>query len=175
MNYSDFETKVLKRHGDKHFKVTNSWGVYDAYKHIRKNGWYNIGRPLKEKEFYDIIGKINSEIATLLSFGATIKLPAKMGKFELRKHKREVRIEDGKVKITYPIDWHKTLKLWYDDEEARKNKTLIRSEEKEVFRIKYDAYRADFQNRCFYEFSLNRNIKKALKENIKKGMVDTLW
>jgi hypothetical protein len=43
----------------RYYKVNNSLGVYDAYKWIRKNKWFNIGRPLKEHEFYSIIRKVN--------------------------------------------------------------------------------------------------------------------
>ena len=32
---------------------------------------------------------------------------------------------DGKLKTNLPIDWNKTLELWYEDEESYKNKTLI--------------------------------------------------
>ena len=42
MELQEFKNSI---HGaPKVMKVTNSWGVYDAYKHMRKNGWYNIGR-----------------------------------------------------------------------------------------------------------------------------------
>lgn len=41
--------------GKKKFKVTGSWGIYDAYKSIRRHKWYDIGRPLTEKEFYAIV------------------------------------------------------------------------------------------------------------------------
>jgi hypothetical protein len=45
------------------FAVTNSWGIRDAYKLIRKNHWFNIGRPLKESEFYHIIREVNNLLA----------------------------------------------------------------------------------------------------------------
>ena len=47
----------------RNYKITNSIGVYDLYKLIRKNHWYDIGRPLKEHEFYAIIRKVNSLLA----------------------------------------------------------------------------------------------------------------
>ena len=71
--------------GNRNIIVTNSWGVYDAYKLIRKNGWYNIGRPLKEKEFYAIVRGVNKLLAENIINGETVKFPEKMGLLELRK------------------------------------------------------------------------------------------
>ena len=98
-----------------------------------------------------------------------------MGKLELRKHERGASFVDGKLRITYPIDWDSTLRLWYEDKQAHENKTLLRDEDKYTYRIKYNKYDAVYNNKIFYEFALNRFIKIALKENIKNGKIDTLW
>lgn len=59
-------------------------------------------------------------LADEISKGNTVYFPCKMGKLELKKEYRGVTIDkDGNMKITYPIDWHSTLKLWFEDEEAR--------------------------------------------------------
>jgi hypothetical protein len=44
----DFRRKILKLNEPRKHKVRNSLGVYDAYKYIRKNKWFNIGIPLTE-------------------------------------------------------------------------------------------------------------------------------
>ena len=156
-------------------KVRNSYGVYDAYKHIRKKGWYNIGRPMKEGEFYAIVRSVNNLLAKEIAEGNPITFPSNMGKLEMRKMHRGVSLVNGKLKITYPVDWEETLRLWYEDEEARENKTLLRDETPYLYHIKYCKYSATYQNKCFYEFTMNRKIKIALKDNIKKGAIDTLW
>ena len=86
-----------------------------------------------------------------------------------------VKIVDGKLKIGYPINWDKTIKLWYKDEEARKNKTLLRYEPKYIYHIKYNKYHAMYENQVFYEFDVNRFIKRALVKSINNGKTDTLW
>ena len=159
----------------KKMKVTNSWGIYDIYKHIRKRGWYNIGRPLKEKEFYAIVRQVNQRLAHEIALGHGVRLPEKMGAFELRKSERGVSIVDGKLKNTYPVDWAETLKLWCQDEEAKREKILLRRQEPYVYRVKYVKDNATYENKIFYQFVLNRFIKLALKDNIKDGKVDTLW
>lgn len=175
MDYTEFTSQIVKRNCPKIAKVRNSWGVYDAYKLIRKNGWYNIDRPLKEKEFYSIIRGINRLLAIEIANGNEVKFPHGMGKLELRKIKKGVFLFDDKLVNTYPINWKDTLRLWYEDKEARENKTLLRMEEEYVYHVKYTKYDATYKNQCFYEFTLNRFIKMALKENIKKGKIDALW
>lgn len=175
MDYKEFRSKLMKADTPKKSKVRNSWGVYDAYKQIRKNDWYDIGRPLKEHEFYSIVRGINDLLAKEIVKGNTIKFPHNMGELELRKYKPEVKIVDGKLKIGYPINWDKTIKLWYKDEEARKNKTLLRYEPKYIYHIKYNKYHAMYKNQVFYEFDVNRFIKRALVKSINNGKTDTLW
>ena len=175
MDYKEFENKMLKKGNSHKDKVNNSWGVYDAYKHIRKNKWYDIGRPLKEGEFYAIIRNVNNYLASEIAKGNTITLPSRMGKLELRKQERGVSIVDGKLRITYPINWHDTLRLWYEDPEEMKKKTLVRRNTSQVYRVKYNKWTANYENQSYYEFTLNRFIKLALKDNINKGLVDTLW
>jgi hypothetical protein len=174
--FREFKNRITNNKGSlKHYKITGSWGIYDAYKHIRKNHWYNIGRPLKEGEFYAIIRGINDLLAENIANGKTVKFPKKMGVLELRKHKAGAFFVDGKLKINYPPDWSETLKLWYEDEEARRNKTILRLENPWVYSVKYLRFPATYENKMFYQFQLNTFIRRALKDNIKQGKIDTLW
>lgn len=175
MDYNEFANKIRKTRGPKKMKVTSSWGVYDAYKYIRKQGWYDIGRPLKEHEFYSIIRSINNLLAEEIVKGNTVEFPHRMGKLELRKHKVGVSIEEGKLKNTYPIDWDKTVRLWYEDEEEMRKKTLVRINNNVSYYVKYSKKRATYENKNFYQFVLNRFVKRALSKNINKGKIDTLW
>ena len=96
-----------------------------------------------------------------------------MGTVELRKFEASVKVDDeGKVHTNLPIDWEKTLELWYEDEEAYKNKTLVKMEEQEIFKIYYNKSIANYNNRAFYEFIFNKDLKTRLKQRIKRGVVD---
>ena len=173
--FREFKTEIANERGPKKMKVTNSYGVYDVYKDIRKNKWYDIGRPLKEAEFYAIIRGVNNLLAEEIANGNEVVFPSRMGKLELRKQETGASIVGGKLKVTYPINWLETIRLWLEDEEARKNKVRLRDESKYVFKVKYVKFDATYENKSFYQFTLNRDIKRALKENIKQGKVDTLW
>lgn len=167
-----FKSSIQKLNEKRVHKITNSLGVYDAYKWVRKNKWLNIGRPLTEHEFYSIIRKVNDYLADSLVRGNDIKLPHRMGRLELRKYDVRISFDGEKVKTNLPIDWDRTLKLWYEDEEAYKNRTLVKMEEKEIFKVYYNKHLADYNNQVFYEFNVNRELKRRLKQRIKEGKID---
>ena len=172
-SYKDFKSAIQGLQNTRTHKVTNSLGSYDAYKYIRKNKWFNIGRPLTEHEFYQIIRRINNYLAEDLINGNDVIFPNRMGKLELRKRNSLPVIDkNGNLKVTYAIDWDSTLKLWYEDEEAFNNKTLVRLPERNIFRIKYNKNTANYNNKSFMEFQVNRNIKVRLKQKIKNNEID---
>lgn len=173
MDYTEFKVSIQNK--PRSFRVTGSWGVYDAYKAIRRQKWFNIGGPVSEKNFYAIIRGINRILAEGLVNGTSIVFPQMMGRLELRKYEVGVKLDGDKLKNTYPIDWGNTYKLWYSDPEAYKNKILLRIENPQLYRIKYCTSDAKFPNKMFYKFTLCNKIKKDLSNNLKQKKVDTLW
>ena len=167
-----FRRKVLKVDHSRNHKVKNSIGVYDIYKHIRKNKWYDIGQPITEHQFYTIIRQVNNVLADNLLKGNDIVFPNKMGRLEVRKFEPIIRFDNNKLTVRLPIDWDRTLKLWSEDEEAYKERTLVKMEEKEIFKVCYNKTRADFPNKGFYQLQINRDLKIALKKKIKLGNFD---
>ena len=173
IEYKIFKSSIQHLQDSRTHKITNSLGNYDAYKYIRKNKWFNIGRPLTEHEFYQIIRRINNYLAEELVNGNDIIFPNRMGKLELRKRNSLPIIDkNGNLKVTYAIDWDSTLKLWYEDEEAFNNKTLVNLPEKNIFRVKYNKDTANYENKSFMEFQVNRDIKTRLKQKIKNNEID---
>lgn len=170
---NEFRKKVLKVNKPRLHKVRNSNGIYDAYKWIRKNKWLNIGRPLTEHEFYTIIRQVNNELAYSLIRGDDINLPNRMGRLELRKYDVKIKVDsNNKVITNLPIDWDRTLKLWSEDEEAYKERILIKMEEKEIFKVFYNKKSANYENKSFMQFDVNRDIKRSLTQQIKNRAVD---
>lgn len=172
MTESEFKNKIKKVKSSRKYKITGSIGNYDIYKIIRKNKWQNIGHPVTEKDFYRIIRSMNLAISQQLIDGKEVVLPCRMGSLELRKNLRKVAIKDNKVITNSPIDWNATLSLWYKDDEARQDKIIVRTTNNEIYRIHYDKSKAAYTNKSFYSFSMNRNIKQALKHRISYGDVD---
>lgn len=175
MDRQELVDDILGKHREKHFKITNSLGVGDIFKMVRANNWEDIGSPVDVKLFHKVIRRINDHLAEELKNGNPIKFPAGMGHLEIRKRECDAKYLDGELKVTYPIDWKSTIDLWCDDEEARRERTLVRFDNKFVYKIVYDKYNVRYNNRNFYKFEPNRFIKRALTSRIREGKVDALW
>ena len=100
-----------------------------------------------------------------------------MGILEVRKRPATIKIVNGKLVNNLPIDWDTTLKLWAEDEESYKNRTIIKLEEDEIFIINYSKRTAIYNNKIYYQFNVNRKLKQRLKELIKNNEIDAfeLW
>lgn len=172
MNLKEFKSKVLKKKEHRKHKVTNSYGTKQAWRWLKKNKWLNIGQSISEREFGIIIKTIHKILKDQLLAGKDINLPCKMGRIELRKFKTWVDFKDGKLLTNLPIDWDRTIELWYEDEEAYDKKILIRREAKEGFKIRYEKNIATYNNKTFYDFIPNRELKQELSNKIKNGEID---
>ena len=172
MEFDEFRNNVRRLNDVRNHKIKNSYGVYDAFKWERKNGWKNIGRSVKEKEYYKIIRKVNDYLADILIDTGKLVLPNRMGTIEARKYQPILNIKDGKVITTRPIDWDKTLKMWYEYPETFKNKQLVRQESEFVFKFVYDKSQAKYKNKGYYSFNVNRSIKRIVSNKIKLGNFD---
>ena len=166
----NFRREVLKVNKSRVHKVKNSLGVYDAYKWLRKNKWLDM-EPISEHDFYAIIRAVNKAIAKSFLHLGSINLPLRMGEIILRKYHPSITLQDGKIKTNLPVDWDSTLQLWSEDKESYKKRTLIRLEEKEVFKVLYDKSKALYNNKSFYTLELNRDIKLSLKKQLKNGLL----
>lgn len=149
-------------------RVTNSYTTRDIYRGIKKT--INISESL----FRKIVKTVNGLMAERVINGLEVNLPSKMGKVELRKFRTKVKIKDGKIITTKPIDWKETLNLWKEDEDARKNKTLVRHDTDYVYRTVYNTKSANYRNKAFYKFSLSRRYKRTITKNIKNGITDAV-
>lgn len=154
-------------------KVRNSYGVYDAFKYYRKNKPKDPEYILSESQYFTIIRRVNLLLCEDLLAGKDIHLPETMGYIEVRKTKLTLKEVNGKLKIPYPIDWHKTKILWEEDEEAKRDKILVRFRTDTLYMIKYIKRAAVYKHKSFYDFKPNRTLKRTLAKQIKQGNFDS--
>lgn len=162
---------ILKVKDTRVHKITNSVGVYACYKWLRKRKWIDTGKCLTEHQFYKIIRDINTFISEQLSLGNDFKIPHQMGTIELRKINTYVNLKDNKIHTNLPIDWDKTLKLWCEDKDSYNNKTIVRMQEKQYYKIHYNKTKAAYVNKMFYQFKPCRTLKQKLKNNISNNNI----
>lgn len=173
MTYEEFRIGVLKANQKKHhFKVNNSYGAKDAYRWCIKHKM--IDKSISEKTFRIIINAFNQSLQDQLLKGGDINLPERMGRIEVRKYDTHINLKDGKIITNLAIDWDKTLRLWYEDEEAYNNRTLVRCETAEKFKFIYNKGKAWYNNKTFYEFTPTRDFKRKLKDKITNQGFDAL-
>jgi hypothetical protein len=173
MTYDEFRISVLKASQKKHhFKITNSYWTKDAYRWCITNKL--IDKSISEKNFREIINTLNQSLQDRLLKGFEVRLPERMGSIEVRKYKTNIRFENGRLVTNLSVDWDKTLRLWYEDEEAYAKKTLIRCETKERFVFVYSKRKAKYKNKVFYEFTPTRSMRLKLKEKINKQGFEAL-
>ena len=147
--------------------IKNSVGVEDfLYEYLKEN------KDISSSTIRSIIKNINLELANSLSSGKEIKFPRQMGSLELRSNDTYVRFKDGKLKTNRMIDWNATLKLWYEYPKYKDSKTLVREESPQIFRVHYNKNKAIYNNKTFYDFLPNRELKIKLKNNIKKNKIE---
>jgi nucleoid DNA-binding protein len=163
----DFKTSIKKANAKKEHKVTASLGMREAFRYYTKKS-----KSLSEKDFRRVIRYINILLQESLASGEDINLPCRMGRLELRKFKTSVSFRNGKMVTNLPIDWNETLNLWYEDKESFKTKKKVRMEVPEVFRVYYKKSTANYNNKSFFTFKVNRDLKQKLKINIINKKVD---
>ena len=172
-DFEEFKASLQNIKKPRNHKIKGSLGVYDAYKYIRKNKWFNIGKSLTEKEFYSIIRKVGNYLADNLCEGLDVVFPYRMGALELVKCTRFIGYtKDNRLVANLPVNWEDTLKLWYSDPEAKANKLLVRVKNKTIFKVLYNRAKANYSNQSYYEFQVNRSIKRTLAKRIKYNKID---
>ena len=173
MNYIDFKVKVVNATDKKgHFTVTNSNGTKEAWRWIKKNKWLTIGQPITELELGTIVKAINLTLQDYLLEGKDVRLPNRMGRIEVRKFNDKVEYDNEKLITNLPVDWDRTVRLWWEDKEAYKNKTLVRYEARERFFIYFNKKYSHFINKEFYKFTPTRSFKIRFKDKILNGQID---
>lgn len=170
--YTTYLSTIKKVKQSRKHKITNSLGVKDGLKYYRNTKPKELKYKLTDSQFYAIIRKTNLLLQDRILQGLDIKFPSKMGKLELRKYDREVKFVDGKLKINLPIDWNKTIKYWYDNEEAHKAKKLLRIEQSEIFTILYNKKKANYNNKIYYKFKVNKQLRVKLQQKVRNNEVD---
>lgn len=173
MSLEEYRKKVLKVDQPRKTSISNSYGVYDAYKYYRKTKPKDKKYVLTESQYFAIIRQTNLLLAENIVNQKDIVFPYSMGRLEVRKIIPRIYIDNGKVVSTHPIDWDGTIKLWYEDEESREKKTILKKKEKAIFRIIYNKSKAAYTNKNYFEFKVNRPLKLALKEAILQGDFDS--
>jgi len=170
--FNEFARSLKYKDKPRKFRITGSVGIRQAFLFLQKRKWKEVGRPITESQFQHIVRDVNELLAFELVQNRSIILPHSMGEIEVRKYTRELKFENGKLVSKLPIDWDATLKLWYEDDEAYKNRTVVRFPRLEAYKVLYNRSSADYENKSYYQFTLNRTIYRLLGQQLSLGKLE---
>lgn len=170
--FSNFIAKIKKVKQHRRHKITNSYGILEGYKKYIQLKPDSKDYILTKEQYRKITRQINMLLVESLLEEGEIIFPHALGRLEIRKFQPKVRIKEGKIINSMPIDWNQTLNLWYEDEESRKEKRLVRKQENWIYKIFYNRNKADYTNKSFYRFHTNRQLKLKIKEKIQEGNLE---
>lgn len=167
----EFKDKIKKVKGPRKAKITNSYGVQHAYRFYMKLIHAKKQKPLPSHDYYKIIRGVNKLLGEQLLTGEIIQLPYRMGELLIGKFEGGARIDkEGKLKVGYPINWEKTLDLWYEDEDAMRDKILVRySDRQTAYKAFLSKRSAHFANQRYYNFNMVRPIMQQINIKQREG------
>lgn len=174
MTFEEFRAEIQRQKEPRRSKIKNSVGVRQAYLFLQKRKWEDVGQHITEKQFQQIVRKVNEELGRLFIEKKILTLPHQMGTLEVRTAKNQARYtKDGRLTLPKIVNWDATLKLWNDDAEAFKDKILIRDMHPQKIRIIYDRTTANYNNKNYFDFIVNRGIVRTLSSMMRDGTLET--
>jgi len=134
-------------------------------KRMAKNSKWNISK----SQFRKILSSINSLLLEAILKGEDIKLPIDFGTIYARQKEIYTKIDDeGNLKTNRAVNWNETLKLWYEDKEARELKQVVYQDNckaKPYIRIQF----GDFTNKRFISFMPTHTAMRRVTKAMGKG------
>ena len=153
--------------------------IKKSYHTINGLTYYRRVRPkdldfiIDQCQYLSIIREMNLLMVDRLVVNKSFTLPSGMGKLEIVKMESASWIDkNGKLGTNRPVNYLETNRLWYEDEEARLNKTLVRYDTDATFRLKYKMRGRLYKNCRYFSIQFGRHIKSRLTEEIRKGGYD---
>lgn len=169
MTFEEFDKQIRRVNDKRNTYLPTGYTMRSAYRWYRKA--HKDG--MTEKLYDAVIKAVNIRVAEKLYRGEKFKIPHRMGYMELRKVNHRLVRKNGRI-VTL-INWPATHKLWYDDEEARERKALIRYEESISYRIYYNKFQCNCDNIKFYDLHVIRPLRKKIRRGMEEGdIVDAL-
>ena len=172
MDVNEYMRFVRKLNDPRKTVISNSYGLNDAYRYFKKNKPKNLAHPISRADFGHAVRAVNLILRDMLLNSKDVIFPEGMGGLELRKVKARIQFQNNRLRTNLRVNWNETLKLWYEDEEARESKKLVRYEADELFRVFYNRRFICHKNSSYFRWLTNRDFKKLLKEKVKNKEVE---
>ena len=165
MTFEEYDRQLRRVHDKREVLKPHAYTMRTIYRWYRKSHKNNM----TEKLFDSVIRRVNEKIAEHMFKGEQFKIPHRMGSMELRKVHHKLVRKNGK--LSNRIDWKATREMWYEDEDARNRKILIRYEDTISYQIYYNKFQCNCDNIKFYEIHTTRNLKRKIRRGMEEGEI----
>lgn len=170
IGFINFAKKIRKVNEPREHKIKNSvtWNVH--FKYYRKVKPRDKDFVITSQQYLAIIREMNFLMAAKLVEDKQLQLPCGLGTIRIHKNECTNYMDyNGNFRSTKPIDRLSTLKLWYEDEEARNKKIMVRVDTDKTFSIKYNKNKANYKNKNYFQFQFGRTLKNMLRDKLKEN------
>jgi hypothetical protein len=156
-------------------KIKCHYGMTDYWKYYKNNTEDPVSNLKFRKVFRDLM---NANRNAISNFAYMFILPCRLGRIEIRKIKKEVKIDPKTGKIINKLvpNWQATKKLWKENPEAKAKKIILRYTNEHtngyVFRPRYIKNTANFKNKTVYKMSINRELRRNTEPAIVNKRID---
>lgn len=159
MTEKEFNVLVRRANEPRIRTFENTYDTRDYYRYFQKKYGRNI---ISEAEFGKILRAVNESYVEDLNADKFVVLPKSVGRMQVTYKYTGVKEVDGEIKVLRKKDWNKTVSLWYEDEEARANKTIVYHDSKRIRKPRYYKHRHSFKNQMFFIFLFARPVAKLI-------------
>jgi hypothetical protein len=166
-NLNDYRRELLKLNESRCTKITKTYYSKYIIRSIKKEYHLDINEDLYSK----IIRRINELLTDLLLEGQIIKFPYNMGILYICSNKGKLYMKDNLLINTSRANWKATIELWYNNEKARKNKTVVKDLTTTIYKVKYSTNKISYKNRQYYSFKTSRTLKNKITNHINNNII----
>jgi len=176
MSFGEFLKDIKKVNGQRVHKIRNSYGLPDYYKYFYSKYGKHLSKKIKYTEYSNFIKCVIGKFIEELFSSGTIAFPSGLGLLDIKATECGAKLDEkGNLVVTKLVDWDATLKLWYQDEESRKNKSVVKIDSNLIYRIRYLKQNTKVTNKKYICFRPNRVLKQRMSKLAKTGMVNYFY
>ena len=161
LNSKEYDTAIRKAGQIHEYGINNSYGIRDYYWNYRKK----FKATISEQLFSSIVDAMFVAMIDELKEDRYVVFPKGFGFLKTEYCKSYVELKNDKLKVHNIVDWYSTIKLWYEDEEARNQKLLLYKEKTMAKFVKYSKQGNGFKNKRYLCLDIKRSVTKILTQD----------
>lgn len=146
MNYDEYIADINSRRGRKQGSAIRN-RFQDVYVRMREQG---LLRGIKKQTLHELVNAVGDGVWEAVYKGHIVAIP---GLFNME-------VKQNKTRWRRRVDWFRTMKLWSEDEEAYKDKLLVRAKPTQHFlHVRHSTIGL---KRAWWYYSLMLDIRPSL-------------